>query len=396
MDRLAPRRRARRRRARHARRRGRVTDRSSLVGKARRIVVKIGSRTLASDPAVYERMARAIAAHRAARHQIVIVSSGAIALGLRALGWKTRPKEMAKLQAAAAAGQSTLMRRYEEAFEKVDTRVAQVLLTHADLADRARANNARAALDALLEADAVPIINENDTVAVDEIRFGDNDQLAALVASLVSAELLVLLSDVEGLLDRAGARVPVVHDVEREALPLVGAAPLVAGREAVGTGGMGSKLEAARRGTMAGAAVIIADARADTTLERVFAGDDVGTLFVPATEALAARKHWIVFTLRPRGAILVDAGAANALEARGGSLLAVGVLGVRGGFGAGDAVQIVDPTGREIGRGLAAIAAIDVARVAGKRAQEVESVLGRAIDAVVHRDDLVVHRRPER
>jgi glutamate 5-kinase len=366
-------------------------DRSAIT-RARRIVVKIGSRTLANDPGVYERIAASIAA---AHRQVVVVSSGAIALGLRVLGWKTRPKEMAKLQAAAAAGQSALMRRYEDAFEKVSGKVAQVLLTHADLSDRTRANNARAALDALLEAGAVPIINENDTVAVDEIRFGDNDQLAALVAALVSADLLVLLSDVEGLLDRDGKRVPIVHDVERDALPLVGAAPLlgVEGRESVGTGGMGSKLEAARRGTMAGATVLIADARAPNILGQLFAGEDVGTVFVPHSDPLAARKHWIVFTLRPRGAIVIDSGATTALEARGGSLLAVGVVGVRGGFGAGDAVQIVDPTGREVGRGLAALAAIDVARVAGKRANEVEAILGRPLDAVVHRDDLVVHRR---
>jgi glutamate 5-kinase len=365
-----------------------VTERSALA-RARRVVVKIGSRTLASDPAVYERIAQAIGhAHR----QVVVVSSGAIALGLQVLGWKTRPKEMAKLQAAAAAGQSALMRRYEDAFQKVSGRVAQVLLTHADLSDRTRANNARAAIDALLEANAVPIINENDTVAVDEIRFGDNDQLAALVAALVSADLLILLSDVEGLLDRDGKRVPLVHDVEREALPLVGAAP-VEGRDSVGTGGMGSKLEAARRGTMAGATVVIADARAPKILEQVFAGEDVGTMFVPHDDPLASRKHWILFTLRPRGAILVDAGCATALETRGGSLLAVGVVGVRGGFGAGDAVQIVDPSGREIGRGLAALAAVDVARVAGKRAHDVEALLGRPLDAVVHRDDLVVHRR---
>jgi len=368
-------------------------ERRAAIARARRAVIKIGSRTLANDPAVYERLANAISAQQKNKHQIVVVSSGAIALGLRALGWKSRPKEMAKLQAAAAAGQSALMRRWEDAFEKCGGHVAQVLLTHADLADRARANNARAALDALLEANAVPVINENDTVAVDEIRFGDNDQLAALVAALVSADLLVLLSDVEGLLDKDGKRVPLIRDVEREALPLVGAAPIEPGREVVGTGGMGSKLEAARRGTMAGATVVIADARAPSIIDQVFAGEDVGTLFVPHQDALAARKHWIVFTLRPRGAILIDAGAANALESRGGSLLAVGVLGVRGGFGAGDAVQIVDPTGREIGRGLAAIAAIDVARVAGKRAGDVEALLGRPIDAVVHRDDLVVHRR---
>jgi glutamate 5-kinase len=368
-------------------------ERRSLVTKAKRVVVKIGSRTLANDAAVYERLAQSITRQHAEKRQVVLVSSGAIALGVRALGWKSRPKEMAKLQAAAAAGQSRLMRRYEEAFDKVSGRVAQVLLTHADLSNRNRANNAHAALDALLEEGAVPIINENDTVAVDEIKFGDNDQLAALVAALVSADLLILLSDVDGLLDREGKRVPVVRDVETEAFPLVGAAP-IEGRESVGTGGMGSKLEAARRGTMAGATVVIADARAPEILDQVFAGDDVGTLFLPHHDPLAARKHWIVFTLRPRGAIVIDAGAANALETRGGSLLAVGVVGVRGGFGAGEAVEIVDPSGREVGRGLAALSAIDVARIAGKRANEVESVLGRAVDCVVHRDDLVVHKRP--
>ncbi len=368
-------------------------ERRAAIAKARRVVVKIGSRTLASDPAVYDRLASSIAAQHAARRQVVLVSSGAIALGLRVLGWKTRPREMAKLQAAAAAGQSALMRRYEDAFERAGGKVAQVLLTHADLADRARANNARAALDALLEADAVPIINENDTVAVDEIRFGDNDQLAALVAALVGADLLILLSDVEGLLDREGRRVPLLRDVEAEGFPLVGAAPLEAGRETDGTGGMASKLEAARRGAMAGAHVVIADARASSTLESILAGEDVGTMVVPHQDPLAARKHWILFTLRPRGAVIVDAGAADALEARGGSLLAVGVLGVRGGFGAGDAVQIVDPAGREVGRGLAALAAVDVARIAGKRGAEVETMLGRSLDAVVHRDDLVVHRR---
>jgi glutamate 5-kinase len=280
------------------------------------------------------------------------------------------------------------MRRYEEAFESVGGKVAQVLLTHADLADRVRANNAREAIDALLEAGVVPIINENDTVAVEEIRFGDNDQLAALVAALTSADLLVLLSDVEGLLDRDGKRVPFVRDVESEAMPLVDASKI----SEVGSGGMASKLEAARRGTLAGATVVIADARAPHTIEDVVAGKDVGTRFEPHRDRLAARKHWILFTLRPRGALIVDEGAARALESRGGSLLAVGVLGVRGTFGAGDAVQIVTADGREVGRGLAALAAIDVARVARKKGPEIETILGRALDAVVHRDDLVVLR----
>ena len=375
--------------------------RTSLVRKAHRAVVKIGSSTLASDPEVYDRIASAIARARKAEegpHEVVLVSSGAIALGLRALGLKTRPKELAKLQAAAAAGQSTLMRRYEEAFERAADggrmgRVAQVLLTHADLADRTRANNARAALEALLEAGIVPIINENDTVAVEEIRFGDNDQLAALVAALTSADLLVLLSDVEGLLDHDGKRVPLVRDVEREALPLVRKGEASPSKAGVGTGGMESKLEAARRGALAGAAVVIADARGKTTLDDLFAGKDVGTLVLPQEDRLGARKHWILFTLRPRGTLVIDAGATEALEGRGGSLLAVGVLGVRGAFGVGDAVQIVDPGGREVARGLAALAAIDVVRIAGMRAAAVEAAIGRPIDAVVHRDDLVVLRR---
>src|SRR5271165_4276683 len=193
-------------------------ERATLAG-ARRIVVKIGSRTVAGDPEIFDRLAASIAARREAA--FVVVSSGAIALGMKKLGYRTRPKEMARLQAAAAAGQSLLMRAYEEAFAARGMAVAQVLLTHADLADRTRGNNARAALAALLEADAVPILNENDSVAVDEIKFGDNDQLAAMVAPLVEADLVILLSDVDGLLDAAGARIPIVRDVAAEALPHV-------------------------------------------------------------------------------------------------------------------------------------------------------------------------------
>src|SRR5580693_1100930 len=207
--------------------------------RARRVVVKIGSRTLAGDGAVYHRLAAAVAAAHKEGRAVVVVSSGAIALGMKKLGYRSRPKEMARLQAAAAAGQSLLMRAYEEAFGARKLAVAQVLLTHSDLADRARANNARAALGALLDAGAIPILNENDSVAVDEIRFGDNDQLAAMVAPLVDAELVVLLSDVEGLLDSEGRRISIVRDVTRDALPHVRQA-----KGAVGTGGMASKVEA--------------------------------------------------------------------------------------------------------------------------------------------------------
>ncbi len=283
------------------------------LGRARRIVVKIGSKSLSGD--AWERLAAEVAAVRgdgaSPRRGVVVVSSGAIALGVAKLGLKARPKEMAWLQAAAAAGQSVLMQRYEDAFGKLGIAVAQVLLTHADLADRARTNNARNALAALLEVGAVPIINENDAVAVDEIKFGDNDQLASMVTPLCEAELLLLLSDVEGLLDEQGRRVRFVRSVAREARPLAGAST-----SGVGTGGMASKVEAARRATLAGADVIIAAAREPNVIARVLAGEDVGTVFAAVSQRLSARKHWIAYTLRPRGALLVDRGAAEAICAQ--------------------------------------------------------------------------------
>jgi glutamate 5-kinase len=321
-----------------------MADVRASLGRARRVVVKIGSRTLAADRDIYARLAAAIAARK--RTSFVVVSSGAIALGMKKLGYRARPKEMARLQAAAAAGQSLLMRAYEEAFDAQGLAVAQVLLTHADLADRARGNNARAALGALLDAGAVPILNENDSVAVEEIKFGDNDQLAAMVAPLVDADLVVLLSDVEGLLDGQGRRIPTVRDVRGEALPHVRAST-----GGVGSGGMASKVEAARRATLAGANVVVADARDPDILEAVLAAEAVGT--------------------------------------KGKSLLSVGVLGVRGDFRAGDAVRVVDAEGREIARGLARCGAGDAARVAGKAREELPEALAE-LYVVVHADELAV------
>jgi glutamate 5-kinase len=353
------------------------------LGRSRRLVVKIGSKSLSGD--AWERLAGEVAAARGdaagPRRSVVLVSSGAIALGVQKLGLKARPKEMAWLQAAAAAGQSVLMQRYEEAFGKLGIAVAQVLLTHADLADRARTNNARNALAALLEVGAVPIINENDAVAVDEIKFGDNDQLASMVTPLCEADLLILLSDVEGLLDAQGHRVPLVRSVAREARPLAGAST-----SGVGTGGMVSKVEAARRATLAGADVVIAAAREPGVVSRILAGEDVGTVFTAVPQRLSARKHWIAYTLRPRGAVIVDRGAAQAVGAQGKSLLAVGVLGVRGTFLPGDAVAVVDPDGTEIARGLSRLSAGDAARLAGRRREEDDG----PDDVVVHRDDMVV------
>jgi glutamate 5-kinase len=344
--------------------------------------VKIGSRTLAGDGSFYASLASSIAARK--ERSFVVVSSGAIALGMKKLGYRARPKEMARLQAAAAAGQSLLMRAYEEAFAARKLAVAQVLLTHSDLADRARANNARAALGALLDAGAIPILNENDSVAVDEIRFGDNDQLAAMVAPLVDAELVVLLSDVEGLLDGEGKRVSVVRDVARDALPYVRSA-----KGSVGTGGMASKVEAARRAALGGSNVVVADGRRAGILDAVLEGKDVGTLFVAAPERLSARKYWIAFTLRPRGDVLLDRGAAAAVRAKGKSVLSVGVLGVRGDFRAGDAVRIVDVEGHDIARGLARCSAADAAMVAGKTREDLPAELA-PLAVLVHAAELVV------
>lgn len=356
------------------------------VAAARRIVVKIGSKTLAGDPRVYDRIGAAFAKARAQKKTLLLVSSGAIALGTKKLGYKTRPKEMAKLQAAAAAGQSLLMRAYEESFGAHGLSVAQVLLTHADLADRTRAVNARAALGALLDAGCVPVLNENDSVSVEEIKFGDNDQLAAMVAPLVDADLILLLSDVEGLLDASGARVPVVARAE-DAKKHVRS-----GTSDVGTGGMASKVEAARRATLAGAHVVVADARAESTLDRVLAGEDVGTLFTADPDRLSARRHWIAFTLRPRGDVILDGGAAIAVRDKGKSVLSVGVLGVRGDFEPGDAVRLLDPSGVELGRGLARASASEAARVAGQPTERGGGA-ARGASEIVHRDDLVVWKR---
>ena len=356
-----------------------MADERAVLRRARRVVLKIGSKTLAADREVYARLAVEIAALMREGRQVVLVSSGAIALGMTKLGLRARPKEMAWLQAAAAAGQSVLMQRYEEAFAAVGIPVAQVLLTHADLADRTRGNNARAALSALLSAGALPIVNENDTVAVDEIRFGDNDQLASMVTPLVDADLLVLLSDVPGLLD-GQRRVSIVRDVATEARPLAGKSG-----SSVGTGGMASKVEAARKATLAGANVVVADARVPGIVSAIARGDDVGTLFIAAATRLSARRHWIAFTLRPRGAVVLDRGAAEAIAKKGKSLLPVGVVGVRGDFRAGDAVAIFDPDGRELGRGLARLAAPEAAALAGRRSE-----VGAVEVVLVHRDDLVI------
>ena len=366
-----------------------MTGRAALAG-AQRIVVKIGSRLLRDDlDGRVAMLADEAAALRARGKEVLVVTSGAIALGLRGLGLAARPTELAGLQAAAAVGQGRLMHVYQEAFAARGLTIGQVLLTHDDVRDRRRYLNARLALGELLRLGAVPIVNENDTVSVDEIKFGDNDGLAALVTSLVGADLLVLLTDVDGLYDgdpAKGARlVPEVTDVEA-VRGFAGAAT-----SGVGTGGMASKVEAAAIAGRFGVATAIACGREARPVSRLVDGEALGTVFWPRVERLAARKQWIAYALKARGKVRVDAGARAALVGGKKSLLPSGVRSVDGSFGAGDAVELCDEAGAPFARGLCALDADELRKVAGRRGSEVPGVLGYpAAEVVVHRDDLVV------
>jgi glutamate 5-kinase len=354
------------------------------LARARRIIVKIGSNALADHPDLIVNMAADVAELSARGANILIVSSGAVALGWRQLGYRRRPKEIPQLQASAATGQSLLMNRYAEAFNTHGLRVAQILLTHSDLAKRTSLNNARASLSALWDARAIPIVNENDTVSTEEIRFGDNDQLAAMVTPLVSADLLILLSNVDGVLDEDGQRIShfsAAHEVFVHR----------AAEGAQGRGGIQSKVEAARMACRSGARAVVARAYEPNILRRILTGEDVGTLFEPRGNALKARKHWIAFTLRPRGAIVVDQGAMLALQTGRKSLLPIGVLGVRGLFDPGDAVRVLGPGGEDIARGLSRLSSLEIARVAGAfRDAQVPLSAKDGPDVVVHKDDLVL------
>jgi glutamate 5-kinase len=359
-------------------------DPRAALAAAKRIVVKIGSRAITQDGA-FQALADQIAELTRRGHTVVLVSSGAVAMGCRKLGIDTRPRALPQLQAAAAVGQPRLVVAYEQAFARHGITVAQLLLTHADMADRTRYLNVRHAIDALLDLRALPIINENDTVSTEELAFGDNDQLAAMVAPLMSADLLVLLTDVTGLLDAQKQRVSVVSDIAAVR------AFLWQENNGVSLGGMASKLGAAERALQRGIPVAIAAAREENVLTRLVEGQDVGSLFLPAGAKLASRKHWIAYTLKARGVLVVDDGAARALVDHKRSLLPAGITAVRGNFRAGDAVSIERLDGTAFGRGLARYDADDVRKLLGARSDEIEARLGHhAGDEVVHRDDLVV------
>jgi len=361
------------------------TERDQLVS-ARRVVVKIGSRLLAEAPASRPAaIADQIAQLRRRDVEVLVVSSGAIALGMKRLKLATRPTEMPMLQASAAVGQSKLMQYWEHAFDAHDVEIGQVLVTHDDLGDRRRFLSARLTLRALLDAGCVPIINENDTVATEEIKFGDNDQLAALVCNLVSADCLIILTDVEGVRDAAGVRMPIVRDIDREAAPVAGGST-----SGVGSGGMASKVGSARIVTRTGVPAVVAPGREPDVLVKVLGGADVGTLFVPAAK-LSSRKHWIAYGAKPAGKLVIDDGAARALRDGGKSLLPAGIVAVDGDFELGDTVSIVTRDGAELARGLAAYGGSDLRKIQGLQSAGIEARLGyKSIDEAIHRDDLVI------
>lgn len=363
---------------------------------ARRVVVKIGSAVLAGtdgglDRARVDALVDEIAAQHAAGREMIVVTSGAVAAGIVRLGLAQRPKLIPQKQAAAAVGQIGVMSAYEAAFARHQLKVAQVLLTQDDLNSRRRYLNAKHAMMTLLEWRVIPVVNENDTVVVEEIKLGDNDNLSALTAILLEADLLVILSDIDGLhtadpRTNPDARlVPTVDAVT----PAIEA--MASGGGPLGTGGMATKLGAAKKVCASGIAAIVADGRRPGVIGSVLAGaPDVGTFFRPVADRLASRKRWIAYTLKPAGALVVDDGARRALVEQGRSLLPSGLREVRGAFGVGACVQCFDLGGREIARGLASYGAAELEKIAGRHSRDIESLLGYSRgDEVIHRNDLV-------
>ena len=371
-----------------------LAHKARILESTRRIVVKVGSSVLSNGDGVYTPRVSHLATTLSTlqKTEVVLVTSGAVAAGMGALNMKQRPRTIPAKQAAAAIGQITLMALYEECFSQHAIRVAQILLTHDDLANRRRYLNAKHTLLTLIESGVVPIVNENDTVAVEEIQFGDNDNLSAQVAVLVEADLLVMLSDVAGLyetdprLDQQAKRIPLVEQFDAQLLKRCGAAgPL-------GRGGMTSKIEAAQKAALSGIPSLLIDGRSDAGLCAAFdPQQEVGTLFLPVSDRIASRKHWIAYTLKPAGSLRLDAGAAAAIRRDGRSLLPAGVRGVYGSFEEGDCVTCLDESGGEFARGLVNYGAAALRQIQGVHTSQIEQTLGYKVsDEVIHRDDLAL------
>lgn len=368
----------------------------AVLPRARRIVVKIGSALLTDGGQRLDTRAIAIwveqlaGLHRAGI-EIAIVTSGAVAAGMQRLGRSTRPHALYELQAMAAVGQMGLVRAYEAAFETHGIQAAQVLLTHDDLTHRQRYLNARSTLRALLDFRVVPVINENDTVATEEIRFSDNDTLAALVANLVEADALVILTDQKGLFERDPRQDPSAALVQEGMAGDPRLLAMAGGSGSLGRGGMRTKLLAAEKAARSGAATVIVSGRESNVLPRLFKGESIGTYLQPTQTRLAARKQWLAGQLVVRGQLALDAGAVKAIREAGKSLLPIGVKAVDGDFGRGEIVACVDAAGAEVARGLVNYSADDARRIIGHASDEIESILGYVDEPeLIGRDNMVV------
>jgi glutamate 5-kinase len=376
-----------------------MTDptRQGVIAAADAAVVKVGTNVLADAAGRLDRrriqsLADQLCRVRAGGRRVTLVTSGAIGAGVGKLGLGKRPADLPHLQACAAVGQTALMDLYQEAFAPHGVHPAQILLTAGDFDNRARYLNARNTILTLFEYQCLPVINENDTVSVAEIKFGDNDHLAAMVANLLRVPLLVLLTNVDGLYsadprtDPAAELIRTVPHIDKAVTDRAGVST-----SDLGTGGMRSKLRAARLATAAGGAVVMANGSIDGVLDAVFAAEPVGTLFLPHGGSVPAWKRWLGFTARPLGVFRVDAGARRALVEQGKSLLPVGVRGVDGMFGKGDVVSVCDPTGVEVARGLTNYSSADASRIAGLSTEQVATVLEKVpYVELIHRDNLVV------
>lgn len=371
--------------------------RKDIVGKVRRVVVKLGSYVLTTaswslDRKVFTGVTDSIAELRARGIECIVVSSGAVASGMGTLGLKERPRQLQQEQATAAVGQISLMAYWEKMLSRHGLHAAQMLLTHGDVRDRKRFLNARHTLASVLEYGAVPVINENDTVTVDEIKFGDNDYLSSLVTNLAQADLLVILTDMDGVYDKdprvnPDARVlPLIKAVDQSIEELVFGA-----KSKISRGGMATKIKAAKTAALFGVPTIIANGKGGGMLQDIFAAKQVGTLILPEKNKITSRKHWIAFTLKPHGVIFVDDGAKTAMTDKGRSLLPSGIMRVTGDFGPEEAVSCCDHEGVEFARGLAKYGSADIDRIKGLKSDQIEEVLGHfAEPEVIHRDDMVL------
>lgn len=376
----------------------RIGERKHL-SKTRRWVVKIGSALLTNEGSGLDYDAIALWVEQLAgllkadeSVEIVLVSSGAVAEGMQRMGWNKRPDSVYKLQAAAAVGQMGLVHAYESQFQQHSLHTAQILLTHDDLSNRTRYLNARSVLLKLITLGIVPVVNENDTVVTDEIRFGDNDTLAALVANLIDADLLVILTDQQGMFDsdpRYNPEAKLLSEVDALAPELDDMAGDSKG--ALGRGGMATKLRAARLAARSGAATIIASGKAENVLSRIYQGESIGTLLLANQAPLLARKQWLAGHLQMKGELLLDNGAATMLKNKGSSLLAVGVKDVIGQFKRGDMVVCVDDSGKEIARGLINYNSDEASRIKGHATSKIAQILGYVDEPeLIHRDNLIV------